>query len=223
VEIFLDSTLDAEQILEFGADRVALATGASWRRDGTGRWHTDPVEGCEGANVLTVDEVMSGITPAGPVLVFDDEHYYMGGAIAEKLQRAGVETILATPSSMVSSWTEHTDEQVLIQARLIELGVRLELSSVLESIADGSVELSCAYSGRTRRLDVASVVMVTARDPADALFHELEERIDITRIGDCLAPGTIATAVYSGHRYAREMDEPKNGDVAFLREHPKLP
>ncbi len=223
VEIFLDSTLDAEQILEFGADRVALATGASWRRDGTGRWHTDPVEGCEGANVLTVDEVMSGITPAGPVLVFDDEHYYMGGAIAEKLQRAGVETILATPSSMVSSWTEHTDEQVLIQARLIELGVRLELSSVLESIADGSVELSCAYSGRTRRLDVASVVMVTARDPADALFHELEERIDITRIGDCLAPGTIATAVYSGHRYAREMDEPKNGDVAFLREHAKLP
>jgi dimethylamine/trimethylamine dehydrogenase len=223
VEIFLDSALDAEQILEFGADRVVLATGASWRRDGTGRWHTDPVEGCERTKVLTADDVMSGLTPAGPVLVFDDEHYYMGGVIAEKLQRAGVETILATPSAMVSSWTEHTDEQVLIQARLIELGVRLELSSVLEAVGDESVELSCAYSGRTRRLDVASVVMVTARDPADALYYELKGRIDITRIGDCLAPGTIAAAVYSGHRYAREMDEPKPGDVAFLREHAKLP
>jgi dimethylamine/trimethylamine dehydrogenase len=223
VEIFLDSALDAEQILEFGADRVVLATGASWRRDGTGRWHTDPVEGCERTKVLTADDVMSGLTPAGPVLVFDDEHYYMGGAIAEKLERAGVETILATPSAMVSSWTEHTDEQVLIQKRLIELGVRLELSSVLEAVGDESVELSCAYSGRTRRLNVASVVMVTARDPADALYYELEGRIDITRIGDCLAPGTIAAAVYSGHRYAREMDEPKPGDVAFLREHAKLP
>ena len=223
VEIFLDSTLDAEQILEFGADTVALATGASWRCDGTGRWHTDPVKGCDGTNVLTADDVMGGATPAGPVLVFDDEHYYMGGAIAEKLQRAGVETILATPSSMVSSWTEHTDEQFLIQARLIELGVRLELSSVLETIEKESVELSCAYSGRTRRLDVQSVVMVTARDPADALFYELEGRIDITRIGDCLAPGTIASAVYSGHRYAREMDEPSSHDVAFLREHAKLP
>jgi dimethylamine/trimethylamine dehydrogenase len=223
VEIFLDSKLDAEQILEFGADRVALATGSSWRRDGTGRRHTDPVDGCERTNVLTADDVMAGTTPPGPVLVFDDELYYMGGAIAEMLQRAGVETILATPSSMVSPWTEHTDEQVLIQARLIELGVRLEVSSVLEAVGDGSVELSCAYTGRRRSVDVASIVMVTSREPADALYYELEDRIEITRIGDCLAPGTIAAAVYSGHRYAREMDEPKTGDVAFRREHAKVP
>jgi dimethylamine/trimethylamine dehydrogenase len=225
VEIFLDSALDAEQILEFGADRVALATGALWRRDGTGRWHTDPIEGWERPNVFTPDEVMGGLIPAGPVLVFDDDLYYMGGTIAEKLQRAGVETILATTAAMVSSWTEHTDEQVLIQARLIELGVRLELSSVLEAIgnSDGSVELSCAYTGRRRELDVASVVMVTSREPEDALYHELESRVEITRIGDCQAPGTIATAVYSGHRYAREMDDPKAGDVVFLREHAKVP
>ena len=28
----------------------------------------------------------------------------------------------------------------------------------------------------------------------------------VTRIGDALAPGAIVHAVYSGHRYARELD-----------------
>jgi len=40
----------------------------------------------------------------------------------------------------------------------------------------------------------------------------------LTRIGDCLAPGIIASAVYSGHKYAREFDEPDLGDVPFKRE-----
>ena len=30
----------------------------------------------------------------------------------------------------------------------------------------------------------------------------------VTMLGDCLAPGTIAAAVYSGHRTAREFDVP---------------
>jgi dimethylamine/trimethylamine dehydrogenase len=222
VEIFRTSRLDAEQILEFGADRVALATGSAWRRNGIGHWHDDPIEGWERENVLSADDILRGVTPEGPVLVFDDEHYYMGGVVAEKLQRQGVETILATPSAMVSEWTQHTDEQPQIQARLIRAGVRLETATALEAIGDGKVELACAYTGRRRAADVASVVMVTSRDPLDALYHELANRIDIVRIGDCLAPGTIATAVYSGHRYAREMDEPED-HASFRREHALAP
>jgi dimethylamine/trimethylamine dehydrogenase len=60
--------------------------------------------------------------------------------------------------------------------------------------------------------------MVTAREPQDALFHELGGRVAIERVGDCLAPGTIATAVYSGHRYARELDTQLPEPVGFRRE-----
>jgi len=35
----------------------------------------------------------------------------------------------------------------------------------------------------------------------------------VTRIGDALAPGAIVHAVYSGHRYAEELD----ADAASLR------
>jgi hypothetical protein len=40
----------------------------------------------------------------------------------------------------------------------------------------------------------------------------------LARIGDCLAPGTIASAVFFGHKFAREFYEPDPGDVPFKRE-----
>jgi dimethylamine/trimethylamine dehydrogenase len=60
--------------------------------------------------------------------------------------------------------------------------------------------------------------MATSRKPQDGLFHALVDQIDIKRIGDCLAPGTIATSVYSGHRYARELDADASVLVPFRRE-----
>ena len=60
--------------------------------------------------------------------------------------------------------------------------------------------------------------MVTSREPVDELYRTLDGRIPVQRIGDCLAPGTIATAVYSGHRYAREADAEVSLSVPFARE-----
>jgi len=218
VECYLDSQVDEEQILEFGADRVVLATGATWRRDGTGRWLEDPVPGWEGPAVLTPDDIMGGVMPSGPVVVFDDDHYYMGGVIAERLRTDGLEVTLVTPANQVSTWTTHTEEQHRIQARILGLGIVLETGTSVVRIDDGSVALECVYTGRRRELEVSNVVMTTSREPRDELYRALVDRIDIQRIGDCLAPGTIATSVYSGHRYAREMDSEPAGDVRFRRE-----
>ena len=40
----------------------------------------------------------------------------------------------------------------------------------------------------------------------------------VLRIGDCLAPSTIAAATYAGHRCARDMDAPPSDEVPFKRE-----
>jgi dimethylamine/trimethylamine dehydrogenase len=217
VEVFLDSRLDAATILEFGADRVALATGAAWRRDGVGRWHDSPIPGHDLRPILTADDVMDGLRPQGRVVVFDDDHYYMGAVVAEALRAGGAEVTLVTPSSQVSAWAQNTDEQVRTQAGLIEQGVQIETSSAIERILDDAVELSCVYTGRSRKTAADHVVMVTAREPNDALYHELCGRIDIARVGDCSAPGIIAAAVHAGHRYAREMDAPQDG-LPFRRD-----
>jgi dimethylamine/trimethylamine dehydrogenase len=218
VEFYLDSVVDEEQILEFAADRVVIATGAKWRRDGIGRWHDAPVPGWDSPSILTPDDIMAGTMPNGPVVVFDDDHYYMGGVIAETLRRAGLEVTLATPANEVSTWTTHTEEQYRIQARILRLGIDVETGTSLTRVSQGSVILESIHTGATTEVEAANVVMTTSREPVDALYHSLADRISIQRIGDCLAPGTIATAVYSGHRYAREMDAGVPIGVPFHRE-----
>jgi dimethylamine/trimethylamine dehydrogenase len=220
IEIYLESELDADQILEFGADRVVLATGADWRHDGVGRWHAAPIEGWSTASVLTPDDVMAGTLPEGPVLVFDDDHYYMGGVVSEALAGAGCSVTLATTAYLASAWTDNTAERERIQAHLINLGVRIEANTVLVELAGEEATLACVFTGSRRTVQAPNVVMVTSRTSRDSLYHELADRIDITRIGDCLAPGTIAACVRAGHECAREIDSGPEGGAPARRELP---
>ena len=43
VEVYFDSLLSADEILSFGFEQVALATGSVWRRDGVARAHVVPM------------------------------------------------------------------------------------------------------------------------------------------------------------------------------------
>jgi dimethylamine/trimethylamine dehydrogenase len=74
------------------------------------------------------------------------------------------------------------------------------------------------YTARREEISASTVVLVTSRVPQDDLYYSLRDEIHIDRIGDCLAPGTIATSVYSGHKYAREMDAAVPVGLPFLRE-----
>jgi dimethylamine/trimethylamine dehydrogenase len=218
VEYYLESVVDREQILEFAADRVVVATGATWRRDGLGRCHDQEIPGWQTPTVMTPDDVLGGVMPNGPVVVYDDDHYYIGGVIAEKLRGDGLEVTLVTPANEVSTWTRHTAEQEIIQERILTLGIHLKTGTSLSEILPGGVIAECIYTGRKEEVPASAVVLVTSRLPKDDLYHSLRDDIEIERIGDCLAPGTIATAVYSGHRYAREMDADVPVGVPFLRE-----
>ena len=231
VEIYRESRLTAEDVLAAECSIVAIATGSTWRRDGLGRHHSFPLDGLDKVKVLTPDDVMRGELPPSPVVVYDDDHYYRGGVVAEKLARAGLAVTLVTTESMVSAFTQYTLEQGRIQSRLIELGVTLAVSTDLNALHPGEAELACAYTGRTRRIAAESVVLVTMQSPDDDLFHALSARPDalaaagirkLARIGDALAPGTIAAAVWSGHRFAREFDRPEGDDVDFSRENVEL-
>jgi dimethylamine/trimethylamine dehydrogenase len=230
VEIFRASRVTAEQVLEFGATRVVLATGARWRRDGVGRANTRPLPGFDRTDqVFTPEDVMDGCRPQEPVIVFDDDHYYLGAVLAEKLRMQGLKVTLVTPAERVSSWTVNTLEQHIIQKHLMDLGVGIELSRNLIEFDGSQVALQCAYTDRISMMSAGSVVTVTARLPNDELAQSLfaiaetvtnAGIVSVTSIGDCLAPSTIAAAVYAGHRYAREFDRPGGDAASFRRELP---
>ncbi|HAR54191.1 NAD(P)-binding protein [Roseovarius nubinhibens] len=228
VEIYRDSELDAESLLEFGFENIAIATGASWRRDGVSRQHVVPMPIAEGARVYTPDDLMGGTIPEGKIVLFDDDHYYMGGVLAELLASRGADVTLITPSAYVSDWTNNTLEQAVIHARLVEMGVEIVLNRGVTEIAADHVLSNCVYTGRTTRYDADAVVMVASRQGRDGLYHDLLGReadwadagIKSVRLfGDAEAPGPIAWATYAGHRYARELDGEDIGDaLPFRRE-----
>ncbi|MEM7172927.1 MAG: FAD-dependent oxidoreductase [Pseudomonadota bacterium] len=237
VEVYRNSGLSADQVQDFGARHVVLATGSRWRGDGVGRAVLEPVPGHDLPHVLTPDAFLSveanesDLHLSGPVVIYDDDHYYMGGILAEILRGKGYQVTLVTPAADVSNFTHNTMEQARIQTRLLEKEVSIKPHRMLESIKVGTVELACIYTERVEELACGTLILVTARLPNDDLYYDLLSDQDVwsdagiesvTRIGDCLAPGTIAAAVYGGHRYARELDEPIPKGVPFRRELPQL-
>ncbi|GAB1480356.1 NAD(P)-binding protein [Paracoccaceae bacterium] len=209
VQVFPGSRMSAADIADFGADHVVLATGSRWRRDGIGVVNMDPLALPE---ALTPDDIFAGAPVQGPVVIFDDEHYFMGGALAEKLRTAGHEVTLVTPHATASSWTAMTDEQGFVQARLLQLGVRLALSTLLTGQGPGAVDLACAYTGAPRRMACGTLILVTGRLPVDDLHGDLAALgITAERVGDCLQPSSIADAVHSAHRFARNFGGPSPG------------
>lgn len=181
-----------------------------------------------GAKVYTPDDLMDGRIPQGRIILFDDDHYYMGGVLAEMLAKAGADVTLVTPSAYVSDWTNNTLEQIAIHPRLVEAGVEIVLNRGITEIGTDHVISNCVYTGRSQRYECDAVVMVASRRENRGLYDDLKARESawadagirsVQIIGDANAPGPIAWATYAGHRYARDLDGPDLGDaLPFRRE-----
>ena len=183
--------------------------------------------GLAALRVIGPEDIYAGAKADGPVVVYDDDHYYLGGLLAEKLCLAGLAVTIVTPAADVSRWTHATLEQGWIEERLRKIGVAIIEKHNLVAVYAGGLRIAHIHGGPPRTLPCATLVPVTMRLPDDGLYAELAAdpaRLrgagikSVLRIGDCLAPSTIAAAVYAGHRAARELDEPPVDGVPFKRE-----
>jgi len=228
VTVYRESPISADEVLEFGAAHVAVATGCHWRRDGYGRTNGDGIPGF-GTDTHTPDDLLDGRVPTGHVAIFDDESFYLSSVLAELVVRAGGRVSIITPEETVASWSTNTLDYRHIQARLHSLGVTQVVAHNVRAAAPGHLRLVHVWSGAERELGCDAVVSITARLPDDALHGALLAREaewaaaglrSVRCIGDAHAPGLIAHAVYAGHRYAQEFGEPARGDVPFRRHLP---
>ncbi len=214
VELYLQSKMGAADIREFDATHTILATGA--------KWNCDTYLNIE---ICTPENIMDGELPSKSrqVVVYDTEGFYLGALLAERCAAAGINTSYLSPAAMVSPWTVNTLEQHRIQTRLLECGVKLILQQKLVNTAFNGLEIACVFTGKRTILNGDTLVPVTLRQPTDTLYNNLkkDEKLvgTVMRIGDCLAPTTIAGAVYAGHRCARELGEALDPDLpSFKRE-----
>jgi dimethylamine/trimethylamine dehydrogenase len=251
VAAYPSSPMSAEEILETRAQDVILATGATWRRDGVGRTLRKPIRGSDLQGVFSPDGLMEGGNGIGNLgigklglgklglgklgmgesgmgnwVIYDDDHYYMGGVLAEWLAGLGARVSLVTPAPLVSYWAQFTLEQERIQHRLMRLGVRLYPQHIVSEIENDCVQLTHTVSGQGTEVPRDGIVLVSDRISNDALYYALKPALaegrlrSLRLIGDAEAPNIIAQAVFSGHLAAREFDEDTKEGTPFKVERP---
>ncbi len=227
VQMYPANRLGVDEIKEYGADQVVIATGSSWRRDGVGSTNFAALPWLRELNVLTPDDVMAGKAATGKVVVFDDEHFYMGSVVAEEMRKRGHEVVLVTPLREVATWTDHTLEIGKILNRLVELGVEIHTDYGLLGGDEKQLRFEALRPGKAELvLDCDTLVFVGARLPKDDLYLELREHLpegSVHLAGDALVPGMMQAAVFSGHKVAREILATANSEnLVFRLERPDV-
>ena len=233
-ELYLKSKLTSEDLLSYGVENIVLATGASWRADGVGRIHRAPLKYLNSNRILTPDDVIAGQLlddmSKGPIVIFDDDRFYMGSVLAEVAVKTGRKVVFISSTPTVSAWSENTLEQSRIQSKLMNLNIEIMTSHKLCNHQDKQLSISCLFTEKISQIECETLILVTSRIPNDILWRELSTKKDtwedmgietVTRIGDCLQPGLIAMAVQSGHKFVRAVEEQQ--EDLFKREDQNYP
>lgn len=226
VSLYAESEIGAADVADFGADNIIVATGATWRRDGAGATTFGAIEGFA-EHALTPDDIMDGVAVEGPVVIYDDDHYYMGNVLAGHLAAKGHEVHLVCPLPSIAEWMGYTLEAPRVLDDMIALGVHMYPNTTVTGWTGTSLKVRRADTGQALPdIPGAHLVSVGARTPEDDLLSQLRNdpacAARVSGIGDCLAPGIIQAAVFSGHAEARRRigDVPESG--VFKRETPVL-
>ena len=212
VELGVDAGADFAPLQE--VDAVIVATGA--RPDRTGYSSVAPlvdaIPGVGAANVFSVWDVVFDSSALGErVVVLDDDGSRYSAGPTELLLDRGHDVHLVTPHSSLYPKTTLTLDQGILYARAFEKGLRFTTNAWASRIEPGAVRIENLFNSSDRvSLDADSVVLATAPQAEDTLFHALEDRRDhVHRVGDAVAPRRLDHAVYEGFMAGLELWRPE--------------
>ncbi len=227
VEVITGRELSADDVLDYGADLVVIATGSRWAGDGSQPDTDDLITGVDDA--LTPEQVMDGARPTGHrVVVYDCDGYYVGPGIAELLALEGFDVQLVTTHPVVSPMSDGGLEGPMLRQHLHDVGVTMRTGITITARSAGRIEARTEF-GDDIVLEADDLVLVTHQVPTDGLYRELMSDPDrlaatgisaVYLIGDAAAPRWISEAVFDGHRLAREIDLPTPAFPAPLLREP---
>ncbi|MET0910761.1 MAG: FAD-dependent oxidoreductase [Ilumatobacteraceae bacterium] len=194
VELVLGNVVGPEELVEFGADAVIVATGGSPI--------VPDVEGIDADNVVGALEVLRGTATVGDrALVVAGRDIHLGApTVAEYLTDQG---------RQVEMIGEHVDfgrgvEEVArftILHRLKSKGVRISMTTRLDRVTGNDAIVTDTFAGRTRRIEGVTVVLACGLAPNDGLSRQLQGRVPrVIVVGDALAPRRLMHATIEGAR-----------------------
>jgi dimethylamine/trimethylamine dehydrogenase len=234
IEIYRESELTLSHINELDVNNIFIATGSNWRVDGIGRSRRKEITGLDNIQVLSpTDAIRKQDSIKDPLVIYDDDQGYLAGVIADHLSSLGCNVTFVTPASIVSPWTVSTLEQQRTQKSLLNQNVNIISNKIISSVNGDNLVMRCIYTNEATELACKTLILVTERLPNITLYQQLVQQASIDSeapkrhlelIGDALAPGLIADAVFSGHLAAENFEASKKEieRAMFMREMPKL-
>ncbi len=234
IEIYRESELTLSHIYELDINNIFIATGSNWRVDGIGRSRRKEITGLDNIQVLSpTDAIRKQDSIKDPLVIYDDDQGYLAGVIADHLSSLGHNVTFVTPASIVSPWTVSTLEQQRTQKSLLNQNVNIISNKIISSVNGDNLVMRCIYTNEATELACKTLILVTERLPNITLYQQLVQQASIDSeapkrhlelIGDALAPGLIADAVFSGHLAAENFEASKKEieRAMFMREMPKL-
>ncbi|WP_206601085.1 hypothetical protein [Pseudophaeobacter leonis] len=181
--------------------------------------------------VISAETALAGAKiTADHLVIYDDDHYYLGSVLALQLRKDGHRVSLVTPAGRPCDWGQWTTEVYQSNTALIEAGVEVVTNTLLVQANQGEVILECTLTGERRALTCDAVMPLTRRLPVLGFYDGLRDMgvglakagvQSLIRIGDAEAPHIIAAAVQSGYRAAMDLGEEVDITQKYgRREHP---
>ena len=129
----------ADDILDFGASRVVLATGARWVGDGFGAAGPDKLPGVDASLdvFVTPEQYFAGKAIGDRVVVLDSDGYFMAIGIAEALANQGKHVTFLTHYEKVAPMTELTLEGYNLRRMMREKGIEERVGHFVERVDVG--------------------------------------------------------------------------------------
>jgi 2,4-dienoyl-CoA reductase-like NADH-dependent reductase (Old Yellow Enzyme family) len=203
-KIVLGTEVTKEMLLEMQPDAVVIATGASFLRTGFSGVLPEVIPGWDLDGVVVTPEMVLGeeVDVGARVVILDGDGGVIAPALAEMLAARNSRVSIVTSYPMIGPKLLEEMNLPYVYPSLFELGVEMLPNSWIGGIRHGEVDIFNLYApAQVRQIAADTVVMVAARSPADELYFSLKGEIsELYRVGDCVAPGDIGTAMIDARR-----------------------
>ena len=208
VDVRLNTYLEPQEIAQFGADHLALATGsvpdpAGFQRAMT---HLPNLPGIDRGRVWSPEDVLNRIArPGKRVIVLDEGGNWRGAGTAWWLAEQGHDVTIVTPDPMVGKELQRSAADVPLRRKLVALGVRFVVESAVQEWLGngGGAEVLDLLTGSVSCIPADDLVMATANRADEALPLALSALgVSFQALGDQAAPRMAALAFHDGRKWA---------------------
>ncbi|MEL7563603.1 MAG: mycofactocin system FadH/OYE family oxidoreductase 2 [Dehalobacterium sp.] len=197
VEVNLKCRITDKDILDSGPEAVIIATGSLPQRPYLG--------GCDQKNVFTVVELLTQNVSIGEkVIVIDQLGFYQATGIAEMLADQGKQVEVISPALYVGQGLGRTLDLDLWYQRARKKKIKLTPNVSFLGVEGDKVKGIDNYSGQELSWEnIDNVILAIPHRTNDELYFSLKGKVpSLYRIGDCLAPRRLDSAIYEGFKVA---------------------